>query len=190
MLPVCPKVRPPATSTLPLGNRVAVPLSRPWFIVGSEAGGAKLPSVVGVGAGVGDEDDEPPPHPARTMMKESRTAQQAIAPALREALEFTGLRSSGSRRHVNRCLVSVCKQRAHRNPRSSPFIGAPAPLFYGTTPICSGRRASLASLAIAYRRYIDSLRQPPSAIATERGTPARSMLRAAMRRKSCGTGLS
>jgi hypothetical protein len=73
---------------------------------------------VGVGMGVGDEDDESPPHPARTTMKERRTAQQAIAPALREALEFTGLRSS------------------------SRFIGALAPLFYGTTPTCSRRRAN------------------------------------------------
>src|SRR5579863_4422729 len=33
---------PPAISTLPLGNRVAVALSRPWFILGSRAAGANV----------------------------------------------------------------------------------------------------------------------------------------------------
>src|SRR4029077_4219424 len=63
--------------------------------------------------------------------------------------------------------------RAHRNPRSSPFIGALAPLFLRNDANLLTPSRKSASLAIAYRRYIDSLRQPPSAIATERGTPAR-----------------
>jgi hypothetical protein len=70
---------PPAISTLPLFNSVAVASLRAWFIEGFEAAGAKLPPDVGVacaeGPDVGVEcaegEDESPPHPAsaRTMLK-------------------------------------------------------------------------------------------------------------------------
>ena len=70
---------PPAISTLPLFNSVAVASLRAWFIEGFEAAGAKLPPDVEVacaeGPDVGVEcaegEDESPPHPAsaRTTLK-------------------------------------------------------------------------------------------------------------------------
>jgi hypothetical protein len=43
------------------------------------------------------------------------------------------------------------------------------------------------SATIAYRRYTASVLCPVSFIAVERGTPARSRLRTALRRRSCGS---
>lgn len=87
---------PPAISTLPLGQQGCGDAVATLVHRRQRSGRRKTAVCCGCGRRLGDEDDEPPPHPARTIMKERRTTQQAIAPALRETFEFTGLRSSGA----------------------------------------------------------------------------------------------